>query len=600
MNTAVSSPPQVPICIDTIRISGFRGIKCLEMSLARVTVLIGANNSGKTSVLKALQLAFGDYSRYLTEEDFYIDSEGERVNEILIDARIVPQVKDGEKKAVFREEWATEFGDKIKAEANGNQYVALRTRAKRNEIKGGFDSLRYTLERWPDYPAGQTEKIKETKLSSRLLSLPFISIEAQRDIVQELKEKASFVGKILSSVEYKDADIENLEELIQDINDEAVSKSEALKRFKAHLEQLNQSFQGAGNVEVTPFPKKIRDLSKHFSVHFGDTSSSTFSMEYHGMGTRSWASLLTVRAFVGLLADKHEEEVEAFFPILAAEEPEAHLHPNAQKTLYKQLAELDGQVIISTHSPYFTAMSDVSNIRSLRREHSEIVVKTVYSGVSKEEKKILAREITAHRGDILFSRALILCEGVTEEQLIPAMFEVSVGRTLFSLGISCVNVGGKNYAPFIKLACSLGVPTYIVSDNDGNTKNEIESQLRRVKKDMQHDLGTEIFGISYITNGNDFEAELLDTLGLKNEILSALLLSETKASENIRYRDAKLKKLNNLTDAQILECMRDSKASYSGYLADILRKNPENRQPNELIPIAVQDSFEVIRDWFAI
>lgn len=79
------------ILIDTIRIAGFRGIKNLEMSLPRVTLLIGMNNSGKTSVLKALQLALGDYSRYLSEEDFYIGNDDKRASEIVVDVRIVPE-----------------------------------------------------------------------------------------------------------------------------------------------------------------------------------------------------------------------------------------------------------------------------------------------------------------------------------------------------------------------------------------------------------------------------------------------------------------------------------------------------------------------------
>ncbi|WP_139807639.1 AAA family ATPase, partial [Aeromonas salmonicida] len=42
---------------DTVRISGFRGISNIEITLQRVTVLLGQNNAGKTSVIKALQLA---------------------------------------------------------------------------------------------------------------------------------------------------------------------------------------------------------------------------------------------------------------------------------------------------------------------------------------------------------------------------------------------------------------------------------------------------------------------------------------------------------------------------------------------------------------
>ena len=60
------------IQIDVARICGFRGIANIEITLPKVTVLFGQNNAGKTSIIKALQLALGDYSRYLSDEDFYI------------------------------------------------------------------------------------------------------------------------------------------------------------------------------------------------------------------------------------------------------------------------------------------------------------------------------------------------------------------------------------------------------------------------------------------------------------------------------------------------------------------------------------------------
>lgn len=186
--------------------------------------------------------------------------------------------------------------------------------------------LRSTLERWPDLKTWQTEKIKGTNIFTRFESIPFISIEAQRDIHQELKERSSFIGKVLSNIEYNPTEIAAIESLIKEVNDETVNKSDVLQGLKTHLEQLNHSFQGTGIAEITPFPKKIRDFSKHFSIHFGDNSSGVFSMEYHGMGSRSWASMLTVKAFTDLMAAKHKKEAKPFFPILAAEEPEAHLH----------------------------------------------------------------------------------------------------------------------------------------------------------------------------------------------------------------------------------------------------------------------------------
>jgi len=590
------------ILIDTIRIAGFRGIKNLEVSLPRVTVLIGTNNSGKTSLLKALQLALGDYSRYLSEEDFHIGADDKRVSEILVDVRIVPVDANGIRTQKFNDEWATEFGDKIKAETNVNQFVALRTRATPNTIKGGFDSKRSTLERWPDLKTWRTGKIKETNMLNYFESMPFISIEAQRDIHQELKERSSFIGKVLSSVrdEYDQTEITMLEALIKKVNDEAVDESSVLQNLKTHLEKLNHSFEGSGSAEITPFPKKIRDLSKYFSIHFGESSSNTFSMEYHGMGTRSWASMLTVKAFTDLMAAKHEKEAKPFFPILATEEPEAHLHPNAQKTLYRQLAESKGQVIVSTHSPYLAGMSDVTQVRSLRRDSTGIIANKLSYNISENDKKILAREITIKRGEILFSRALILCEGITEEQVLPAMFEMYTNKSIYNLGISCISVGGKNYSPFVKLACSLGIPTFIVSDNDGSTKKDIEAQLRNLKKDTNLVLESDIFGISYLSSGNDFEAELLLQVKLRNEIILALVSFETNGSENHRYRYAKQGEIAALSDQEILLKMREAKASYAGFLADVLRENPNDRAANNLLPSAVMDAFNAVKGWLSI
>jgi putative ATP-dependent endonuclease of the OLD family len=63
------------ILIDSVRISGFRGIHNAEIFLSPLTVLIGQNNAGKTSILKAMQLALGDYGYNLRDEDLHIGKD---------------------------------------------------------------------------------------------------------------------------------------------------------------------------------------------------------------------------------------------------------------------------------------------------------------------------------------------------------------------------------------------------------------------------------------------------------------------------------------------------------------------------------------------
>ena len=140
------------------------------------------------------------------------------------------------------------------------------------------------------------------------------------------------------------------------------------------------------------------------------------------MGTRSWASMLTVKAFTELLAKNHKEEAEPFFPILASEEPEAHLHPNAQRTLYKQLIDAPGQVIISTHSPYIAGLAELHEIKSLRKPENSVEVYQLRERYDGDDLRKLKREVVHSRGELLFSKAIVLSEGETEEQALPELF----------------------------------------------------------------------------------------------------------------------------------------------------------------------------------
>lgn len=585
------------IQLDVVRICGFRGIANLEITLPKVTVLLGQNNSGKTSVIKAIQLTLGDYSRFLSDEDFHIGDDEKRQDTITVDIRFIP-VKDSLRTNIFSEEWQREFGDKIQAEANDDQFVAIRTTVKPDEIKGGYIVDRFHLEAWPEYKEWLNARVNlKNRIVKRFEHIPFISIDAQRDIHSELKDKSSYIGRVLSSVKYDPVDVANLESMVAEINKEAIDKSEPLKQLKTHLDCLNQSFDGSGQTELTPFPKKLRDLSKRFSVSFGDSEKNSFSMEYHGMGTRSWASMLTVKAFIDLLSKKHADEVEPFYPILAAEEPEAHLHPNAQRTLYMQLIDSPGQVIISTHSPYLAGISELCNLRGLKPDSTSSKAYQIPDCLDVEDVHILQREIMRFRGELLFSKAIILFEGVTEEQIIPAMFQVYFGKSTFSLGINCISVGGKNYSPFIKMASSFGIPVIAISDNDKKTHEEIESQIEKIRGQKTFDLSDEKFFVSYLNKDNDIEEELVSVLQLKEEIIEALIKTETRGSENKHYVQAKTKEISSLENIELADKLRCSKASYAGYLADVIAKNPNFKKVEALLPRAVIDAFDKLHDW---
>jgi len=352
--------------------------------------------------------------------------------------------------------------------------------------------------------------------------LPFIGIDAQRDLHSELKEKTSFAGKILSAIQYNEADTIKIEGLIDSLNTEAVSRSSELESLKTHLSNLDTSFGGSGKTEITPFSKKVRDISKNFTINYG-TGQRTFPMEYHGMGTRSWASMLTVKSFVELTSARYAGESKPFFPIIAAEEPEAHLHPNAQKTIYKQLSELKGQVIISTHSPSLVAVADTYCLRSMYISNHGCEAKQL-SHLEDEDLRKLKREVINTRGDIIFSKAIVLCEGETEEQALPLLFQKIFSNNSYEINISFVGVGGsgKKYKPFLTLARDFFIPVFILSDGEVKARKELKK------------VWSEIFGVDIDLDSNphisvlddtDFEGYLLRT-GFGNIIEDAIIETE--------------------------------------------------------------------------
>jgi putative ATP-dependent endonuclease of OLD family len=79
---------------------------------------------------------------------------------------------------------------------------------------------------------------------------------------------------------------------------------------------------------------------------------------------QSLSVIFLFQAFVEhLLADLYEADSS---PLLALEEPETHLHPQAARTLWVHVNNLPGQKLITTHSPYFVQHVPFRDLRLVR------------------------------------------------------------------------------------------------------------------------------------------------------------------------------------------------------------------------------------------
>lgn len=530
------------IKIDEIRIDGFRGLKDFKMSLSETTVLTGMNNVGKTSVLKALQLLFGN-SSFLAAEDLHIDNN-DKSTQIIVDAKIIAIGEDGKRTANFSEVWEIAFGEaNIKMDAEEYAYVPMRVKYTFQTLQNSFNRDMHILNEWESTGiAWQDLKGKKSTIKGDYFQFHYL--DAKRDIQDDLKARTSYLGKMLGDVasNYDPKDVAELEEKISSLNAEAIEKSNVLKNIQESLKGIDTTMDSSGKVYVSPFAKKLRDLNKSLTIHYG-TEDSSFTMDYHGMGTRSWSSMLSFRAFVKQICNSKNPDEEAFLPIIAIEEPEAHLHPNAQKQLYKQMNDMPGIKIISTHSPYVAACAELSELRGMYKSDEKTVCGSLpVTKLTSEERRKIRQAVLTSNGELLFAKAIVLGEGETEVQALPIFCQQHLGLTPVESGLSFVDAKGcGNYYPFVALADAFQIPWYIFSDGEKETQKGLKKLLKKTYGE-DRDL-TEQKNIFIIPDEKDFEGMLLVD-GYKDEIEKAIeqLKGKGYINEFIRENNHKSKK----------------------------------------------------------
>jgi len=571
MSTTIESVilPQHSILIDQVRVANFRSLQNVEVPLEQTTLLVGMNNAGKTSFLRALHLALGQDRRNLSPDDFHsADSRQNTENEILIDYRIVPIDQNGDRQADFAQIWYdSDFGgDIVATDAQDWEFIAVRTRITFDAVKNDYELKRLLLSDWPDVKQWQ-DAPERGRAPRRFEQMASFFMDAQRDLVADLRDRSSYIGKLLSKIDISKEDIEALEAQLQNLNTDIVAKSEVLSHMREALGALGETVPSFGDgVEVTPVSKKVRDITKGLGVQFTDSSESSFPLDAQGMGTRSWASLLTYQAYVSWLARQASSNDKPFHPILSLEEPEAHLHPNAQRAVFQQLAKTPGQKIISTHSPYVAGHADLTAIRHFHKNGAATVVKSLPQDLAPEDKRKVHREVMHTRGELLFSRAVVLFEGETEEQALPIFAHRHWQQFPFEKGVTFVGVGGDGkYLPFIRTLNAMGTPWLIFSDGEPEAQKCVNAALSAIGL-----AGVKDPPVIMLPNNASIEEYLMNA-GYRDAILTAII-ELYRPFKGTQHEAAKSAEIKAWTDEKVLEFMGGHKTALSPHWAHAISK----------------------------
>ena len=320
------------------------------------------------------------------------------------------------------------------------------------------------------------------------------SVEDQRRLSQQLTDY--YKHHLDPSKEPTEHDIEALDAIYKAQQTFTDSMSQGFQPALEELGTLGYPGFYNPNIKINPQLKSTDGLDHSSALQYElDGCQDSFLPEtYNGLGYQNliFMAFKLIRFRDSWLKIGKQKAIQPVgtsieYPpihLVLVEEPEAHLHPQAQQVFIKQayniltnkaevkIGKLSTQLVITTHSSHITHECAFATLRYFKRIQSsagEVQSSTVVNlskvfGNDTATEQFVSRYIKLTHCDLFFADAAVLIEGDAERILLPHFLRRFV--YLNQSYISILSIGGSHahrLRPFME---RLGIPTLIITDLD--------------------------------------------------------------------------------------------------------------------------------------
>lgn len=461
--------------VSKLKIENFRGIAELELKLDPSNVLIGENNAGKTSVLAALDAVLGrqagrgprlhDYDHHRKDADRDLPDK-HRV-------AITATIEETEDKP-----WPIEFtqalADVVQL-TDDARYVIIQVRSTYDADARDFQ---------PEAAFLSLEGTDLPKSPERLLKrfIPAFYLPTERSASSDFRRGARFWAPFLRDPEVDPDTRKDLENRLHTLSSDVLSAAPNLSTLRNTLDGTGRliALPSEHPVNLEPLPARLPEVLERTEVRLDTPTGASVPLDRYGGGTQNVAVLFLFQAYLATtLASEYEPQTS---PILAIEEPEAHLHPSAARSAWNVIQGMHGQKVVATHSGDLLASAPLSAIRRLTKTDDKVTVNRVKpTTLSAEDERKVDFHIRRSRGELLFGNVWLLGEGECEYWIFAGAAE-AMDIDLEGEGVRVVDSFSQTgLTPLIKVADDLGIQWHCVADGDQQgraTVNRLKALLK--------------------------------------------------------------------------------------------------------------------------
>lgn len=458
-----------------VHIENFRGVRQADIELDGTAVFLGDNNTGKSTVLEAIELAIGadrlSRTQAIDEHDFfggdYQARDGEAGKKIVVE--VVVSELDDQLCTKFRnnlEFWrpATKdvAADLVAAAAPGTK-PAVRIR-----FEGAYDADadEFTAKTWFAVPRNDQGVPQAECRSGDKREFGFLHLRALRTGSRALSmERGSLLDVILRTYEVRTRMWEGLLDGLRDLDVVGAKDPEFGKILTDIRDAMREIVPGewadAPHLRVSELTREdLRRVLKSFLATGVPGYAAPF--QHQGSGTIN----ALVLAMLGLIAQRQQGRV-----IFAMEEPELSLPPHVQKRVVDKVRDLAAQALFTSHSPYVIEQFAPEQMTVMTRDGTGLLNAERVVLPDNLKLKVFRDGFRTRFCEALLARRVLVVEGKTELVAYSAAarraasFEPQTYDRLDTLGWVPFDAGSQTaVADFARFFRGLGKMTATVFD----------------------------------------------------------------------------------------------------------------------------------------